>query len=423
MKTTLLGIANKASLDKAHRFRNLFGLLTVGFLMECWRFINPRAAAGVDRLHAREYGMNLLENLTKLVETVKAGAYQSKWVLRKYIPKRNGKRRPLGIPAIADKVLQAAVTKILEAIYEGDFLPCSYGYRPRRGALEAVRDLSRTLQNGDYSVVVEADIQGFFDHIDHEKLMAILAERIDDRPFLGLIQRWLKTGILETDGRVIMPQEGSPQGGIVSPILANIYLHKVWDQWFEEEVQSHCRGTAYFCRYADDFVAAFQCETDAQRYYEVLGKRLGKYGLTLAAEKTRLLRFSRNDRKNSEAFEFLGFELWWGLSRWRKPCVKKRTATRKYRAALAQLKVWIRENSHRPKREFFTQLAAKLRGYYQYYGVRGNYERIRDFFYQAKRMLYQRLNRRSQRKSYNWKGFAALLEYFQLPRPRICHDF
>ncbi len=423
MQTTVRGIANKASIDKTYRFRNLFGLLTVGFLLECWRFVNLRAAAGVDRLTARGYGANLLVNLTELVETVKAESYRSKWVLRKYIPKLNGKLRPLGIPAIADKVLQMAVTKILEAIYEADFLPCSYGYRPGRGALDAVRDLSRTLQNGEYHFVVEADIQGFFDHIDHDKLLAILAERIDDRPFVGLIRRWLKAGILETDGRVIKPEEGTPQGGIVSPVLANVYLHRVLDQWFEEEVKSHCRGAAWFCRYADDFVAAFQCEADAQRFYEVLGKRLGKYGLTLAVEKTRCLRFSRNDRRNSEAFEFLGFELRWGLSRWRKPCVKKRTATRKYRAALAQLKVWMRENSHRPKREFFTQLAAKLRGYYQYYGVRGNYERIRDFFYHAQRMLYRILNRRSQRKSYNWTGFAALLAHFQLPKPRICHDF
>jgi group II intron reverse transcriptase/maturase len=423
MQTTVRGIANKASIDKTYRFRNLFGLLTVGFLIWCWRFVNPKAAAGVDRLTARAYGANLLENLTSLVETVKAESYRSKWVLRKYIPKLNGKLRPLGIPAIADKVLQMAVTKILEAIYEADFLPCSYGYRPHCGALDAVRDLTRTLQKGDYHFVVEADIQGFFDHIDHDKLLAILAERIDDRPFLRLIQRWLKAGILDTDGQVITPDEGTPQGGIVSPVLANVYLHRVLDQWFEAEVKSHCRGTAYFCRYADDFVAAFQYETDAQRFYAVLGKRLGKYGLTLAAEKTRCLRFSRNDRRNSEAFEFLGFELRWGLSRWRKPCVKKRTALRKYRAALANLKVWMRENSHRPKRELFGLLAAKLRGYYQYYGVRGNYARLKDFFYQARQLLHQAFNRRSQRKSYNWSGFAALLEHFQLPRPRICHDF
>jgi RNA-directed DNA polymerase len=262
-----------------------------------------------------------------------------------------------------------------------------------------------------------------FDHIDHDQLLAILAERIDDRPFLGLIRRWLKAGILDSDGRVITPEEGTPQGGIVSPVLANVYLHRALDQWFEVDVKSHCRGAAYFCRYADDFVAAFQYETDAQRFYEVLGKRLGKYGLTLAPEKTRSLRFSRIDRRHSEAFEFLGFELRWGLSRWLRPCVKKRTATRKYRAALANLKVWMEDNSRRPKRELFALLTAKLRGHYQYYGVRGNYDRLQNFFYQARLLLFGALNRRSQRKSYNWKGFAALLEHFQLPRPRICHEF
>ena len=423
MQTTLLGMANKASCDKGHRFRNLFGLLTVNFLWWCWRFVNPRAAAGVDRLTARAYGENLLENLTELVGVVKAESYRSKCIHRRYIPKPNGKLRPLGIPAIADKVLQVAVSKILEAIYEADFLPCNYGYRPRRGALDAVRDLSRTLQEGNYHFVVEADIQGFFDPISHDKLMEMLGERIDDRPFLGLIRRWLKAGILEPDGRVHIPEEGSPQGGTDSPILANVYLHRVLDVWFEATVKSHCRGGAYFCRYADDFVAAFQCEADAQRFYEVLGKRLGKYGLTLAMDKTRQLRFSRCDRRHSEVFEFLGFEFRWGVDRWRKPRLKRRTSAKKYRAALARLKDWLRVNCLRPKRELFALLAAKLRGHCQYYGIRGNYDRVRAFFYQAKRLLLQALNRRSQRKSYNWTGFAALLGHFQLPRPRVCHDF
>jgi group II intron reverse transcriptase/maturase len=423
MQTTLRGIANRALKDRTHRFRNLFGLLTVGFLLECWRFINPRAAAGIDRLSAREYGMNLLDNLTSLVELVKAESYRSKWILRKYIPKPNGKLRPLGIPSIADKILQVAVSKILEAIYESEFLECSYGYRPRRGALDAVRDLSHVLRTGKYEYIVEADICGFFDHIDHEKLMGMLVERIDDRPFVGLIYRWLKTGILETDGRVVKPQEGSPQGGIVSPILSNIYLHKALDQWFEEVVKSHCRGAAHLCRYADDFVAAFQYETDAQRFYEALGKRLGKYGLTLAAEKTRCLRFTRVDDGSKAAFEFLGFEFRWGLNHRRKPCLKRRTSPRKYRAAVAELSIWIRKNRFLPKRELFSLLAAKLRGYYQYYGVRGNFERIGDYFHQAKRILFRMLNRRGQRKSHNWTGFAALLEHFKLPRPRICHDF
>ncbi len=218
MKTTSLrGIANKAAMDKAHRFRNLFGLLSVEFLLWCWQFVNKRAASGIDRLDARRYGENLRENIEGLVEAVKEGRYRVKLVLRKYIPKLNGKLRPLGIPVIADKLLQMAVTKILEAIYEADFLGCSYGYRPKVGALDAIKDLSVALRSGRYHFLVEADIRSFFDKIDHELLVVMLERRIDDKPFLRLIRKWLKAGILDTDGKVIDPQTGSPQGGSITP--------------------------------------------------------------------------------------------------------------------------------------------------------------------------------------------------------------
>jgi len=216
-QTSLLGIAKKAASDKAHRFRNLFGLLTVGYLLACWRLINKRAAYGVDRVDARAYEANLQANVEGLVAAVKGGWYRAKLVLRRYIPKLNGKLRPLGIPAIADKVLQMGVSKILEEIYEQDFLDCSYGYRPKVGALDAVRDLSAELRSGRYHFLVEADIRSFFDSIDHEKLIELLRQRIDDEPFLRLIRKWLKAGVLETDGRVIHPETGSPQGGIVTP--------------------------------------------------------------------------------------------------------------------------------------------------------------------------------------------------------------
>jgi len=216
-QTSLLGIAKKAASDKAHRFRNLFGLLTVGYLLACWRLINKRAAYGVDRVDARAYEANLQANVEGLVAAVKGGWYRAKLVLRRYIPKLNGKLRPLGIPAIADKVLQMGVSKILEEIYEQDFLDCSYGYRPKVGALDAVRDLSAELRSGRYHFLVEADIRSFFDKIDHDKLIELLRQRIDDEPFLRLIRKWLKAGVLETDGRVIHPETGSPQGGIVTP--------------------------------------------------------------------------------------------------------------------------------------------------------------------------------------------------------------
>lgn len=217
MQTSLRGIANKAAQNQSHRFQNLISLLTAGFLLYCWQFVNKRAAAGVDRTSAFEYAQNLASNVEQLEESVKGGWYRAKLVLRKYIPKVNGKLRPLGIPAIADKLLQTAVAKLLEAIYEQDFLPCSYGYRPGTGAHKAIKDLSAALRTGRYTTIVEADIKGFFDHIDHTKLLNMLMRRIDDKPLLKLIRRWLKAGILDTNGQVLHPITGTPQGGIITP--------------------------------------------------------------------------------------------------------------------------------------------------------------------------------------------------------------
>jgi group II intron reverse transcriptase/maturase len=253
-QTSLQGIANKATQDKTYRFRNLFGLLTVSYLFWCWDLINKKASAGVDGTDAQAYAANLLSNIEQLVQQVKDKTYRAKLVLRKYIPKMGGQLRPLGIPAIADKLLQVGVAKILDAIYEQDFLNCSFGYRPGRSVHKAIKDLSRALRTGVYHHIVEADIKSFFNTIDHELLLEMLTRRIDDKPFLNLIRKWLKAGILETDGHVIHPVTGTPQGGVVSAILANIYLHHVMDVWFEETVREHCSGQVDYCRYADDFV-------------------------------------------------------------------------------------------------------------------------------------------------------------------------
>lgn len=419
MPTSLQGIAKKAQEQKRYRFRNLYGMLNEELLRDCWRDIRKDAAYGVDEVSAREYEQHLEENIRDLVARLKRKRYRAKLVRRHYIPKEDGGQRPLGIPAIEDKLLQVAVKRLLEAIYEQDFLRCSYGYRPRVGALDAVDKLTVKLQFGRYHFVVEADIKGFFDHVDHEWLIQMLEERIDDRALLRLIKKWLQAGVLDTDGQVLHPVAGTPQGGVISPVLANIYLHYVLDLWFQYVVKKRGRGEACLIRYADDFVCAFQYQADAEWFYQALGPRLGKFGLALAEEKTRVIPFPRYRPTGQARFEFLGFEYYWGQDRGGRPHLKRRTARRKLRSALKRFTAWCRESRHLRLRVLFRQLNAKLRGYYNYYGVIGNYASLEQFFTAAMRILFKWLNRRSDRRSYNWTGFKELLEHFNIERPRI----
>lgn len=252
VQTSLLGIAKKARSDKRYRFRNLYRELNEELLLDSWRLLRKDAALGVDRVSGAEYEANLEENIRQLVEKLKRKRYRARLVRRHYIPKGDGGLRPLGIPATEDKLLQLAVKRLLEAIYEQDFLSCSYGYRPGVGALEAVDQLTVHLQFGSYHHLVEADIKGFFDNLSHEWLMRMLGERIDDQAILRLIKKWLKAGVLDTDGKVLRPEGGTPQGGIISPLLANVYLHYALDLWFERVFQRSCRGAAFLHRYADD---------------------------------------------------------------------------------------------------------------------------------------------------------------------------
>ena len=419
MQTSLRGIAKKAQEQRKHRFGNLYEMLNEENLLDCWRYIRKDAACGVDRVSAREYEENLEENIRQLVERLKRGSYRAKLVRRQYIPKGEGKFRPLGIPATEDKLLQLAVKRILEAIYEQDFLRCSYGYRPKMGALDAVDKLTVKLQFGRYNFVVEADIESYFDNIDHNWLIRMLEERIDDRALMRLIKKWLKAGILDTDGKVIHPVTGTPQGGIVSPILANVYLHYVLDLWFHEVVKKHCRGEACLIRYADDFVCAFQYQKDAERFYSELGERLGKFGLEVSAEKTRVIPFHRCPPSGKSRFDFLGFEFYWGKDRGGKPHLKRRTSRKKLRNSMRRFTEWCIKNRNLKPKILFRRLNAKLRGYYNYYGVIGNYDSLNQFFQQVKRILFKWLNRRSQRRSYNWEGFDQLLEHYRIERPRI----
>lgn len=354
-----------------------------------------------------------------MVEKLKKKRYRAKLVRRKNIPKGQGKTRPLGIPALEDKLLQTAVSLILQAIYEQDFLPCSYGYRPNTGARNAVEALSAGLQFGKYGYVVEVDIKGFFDNIEHEWLMRMLEERVDDQPFLQLIRKWLKAGVLEEDGWVLKPEAGTPQGGSVSPVLANLYLHYVLDLWFERVVKRKCEGQLGVIRYADDFVCLFQYKHEADRFFRVLPNRLAKFGLKPAPEKTKIIRFNRFRNNSEKRFGFLGFEFYWGISRKGKAQLYACTSRKKLQNSVAEFADWCRRHRHLGNRKIFTMVNAKLRGHYNYFGVRGNYVSLKSYFYQVMKILSRWLNRRSQRRSCSWNKFWHLLKLYRIEKPRI----
>lgn len=419
-QTSLCGIATRAKTCKDHRFQDLYRMLDVGLLLQCWEELNKDSASGVDEVTAADYEQDLMENIQNLAGRLKAKQYRAKLVRRVYIPKDNGKERPLGIPALEDKLVQMACAKILGAIYEQDFLPASYGYRPMRGAKDAVLDLGFNLQYSRIGYVVEADIRGFFDHLDHERLLELMSLRIDDRPFLNLIRKWLKAGILDTDGKILHPENGTPQGGSISPILANIYLHYALDRWFENVVKPGCRGQALLIRYADDFVCAFQFRRDAQRFYQAMPRQLKNYSLEVAEEKTGIVRFSRFHPGLRNRFSFLGFEIYWNRDRRGELRVMKRTARKKLQGAKRRMKEWIKANRHLPGRKFIKALNRKLIGHYNYYGVRSNEGSLGSFFSFTIRCAFKWLNRRGgKRRSFNWGQFKVALEKLGIAWPRV----
>ncbi len=419
MPTSLRGIANRARKDKKARFGGLYRLLNEENLRGCFYQLRRSAAPGVDKVTFEEYERDLDANLADLVGRLKGKRYRAKLVRRKYIPKPNGKLRPLGIPALEDKLLQIAAAQILAAIYEQDFLECSWGYRPKRGARDASRALAGRLYTGRIGWVVEADIRGFFDNISHSWMERMLEERITDGAFLRLIGKWLRAGIMEEDGKVVHPATGTPQGGIVSPVLANIYLHYVLDLWFERRVKKQSQGDVFMMRYADDFVCAFQYRADAVRFERGLSGRLGKFGLAVAPEKTRTLQFSRYVPEPNEAFEFLGFEFRWVKCRTGQMGVRRRTSPKKLRGSVQAFTEWVKKHRHCRTTTLMQEVGRKLRGYWNYYGVRGNSQSLSRFYEQCQRLLFKWLNRRSQKRSYTWDEFDTLIRRSAIPLPRI----
>lgn len=418
-QTFLRAIAEKAFKNKHYRFGDLYRMLHRDVLRLCFYRLRKDAASGVDRVTFQAYEKNLEANLENLEGRLKRKGYRARLVRRKYIPKGNGKLRPLGIPVLEDKLVQVAVTQILMAIYDVEFLPCSYAYRPGIGAHDAIQDLREELQFRGHNFVVEADIKGFFEHIRWKDLERMVAKRIGDRAFLRLIGKWLRAGILEEDGRVVHPQSGTPQGGIVSPVLANLYLHYALDLWFESEVQTRCRGRCWIIRYADDFVVCFEYRHEAQAFERALYKRLAEFGLEVAADKTKTLRFGHNGGLYNGRFDFLGFEFYWEPDRKGKPRVKRRTATKKWRAGMQRMREWVKAHRHQKLARTMRTLRAKLQGTWNYYGLIGNYRRMQLFYDETCRTLHKWLNRRSQRKSLSWPALNRLLKRFHVPRPRI----
>ena len=366
-----------------------------------------------------EYEKNLDDNLRSLVQRLMNKSYRAQLVRRKYIPKGNGKLRPLGIPALEDKLVQLAVAQILSAIFEADFLPCSYGYRPRRSPHDAVNGLTDTLYRGRFEFVYEADIKGFFDHIRHDWLVRMLEQRINDGAIIRLVGKWLRAGILEEDGRVEHPESGTPQGGIVSPVLANVYLHYALDLWFERKVRKVNRGQSRLFRFADDFVCCFDYRHEAEAFGQAVKERLAKFGLELALDKTQTLRFGRQGGGHNGRFDFLGFEYRWEKSRKGFAIVKRRTSRKKLRGAVERFTEWIREHRHQKLKRTMKTVAQKHQGHWNYYGIIGNSESLSDYRTLTLRALFQWLNRRSQKRSYTWRSFNRLLKRFGVPLPRI----
>jgi group II intron reverse transcriptase/maturase len=377
------------------------------------------AAPGVDGMTFKEYEKNLESNLSDLVRRLKNKSYRARLVRRKYIPKGNGKLRPLGIPTLEEKLVQSAAAQILSAIYEADFLECSYGYRPGRNPLQAVRVLTDALHRGQFEFVVEADIKGYFEHIRHDWLLKMLALRVNDGALLGLIRKWLRAGILEEDGRIEHPQSGTPQGGSVSPVLANVYLHYVLDLWFERRMRKGYRGQSRLFRFADDFVCCFDYRHEAEAFEVALAERMQKFGLELAADKTKRIRFGPWGGRHNGRFDFLGFEFSWGRGHRGQPTVQRRTSRKKLRGAVQRFTEWIKAERRSPLTELMETLRAKYAGHWNYYGIIGNAKSLSRYCYETSRILFKWLNRRSQRRSLTWSAFNRLLKRYQVPPPRV----
>jgi group II intron reverse transcriptase/maturase len=408
-------------------FTSLAYLMDREWLLEAYQQTRKDGASGIDGRTAEDYEQRLDDNLFSLLNRAKSGSYKAPPVRRVHIPKGGSSKetRPIGIPTLEDKVLQRAVVMLLEPIYEHDFHDCSYGFRPGRSAHDALESLWKQGMGMKGGWVLEVDIRKFFDTLDHAHLRTLLKHRVRDGVLLRLIGKWLNAGVME-DGSVSYPETGSPQGGVISPLLANIYLHYVLDVWFNGEVQPRMRGRSYLIRYADDFVMGFSNESDARRVMEVLPKRFARYGLAIHPTKTRLVPFQcpddREGPKEPGKFEFLGFTHYWGPSRRGNWAIKRKTSSNRLTRSLRAIGEWCKRNFHQPIKEQWQALRQKMYGHYGYYGITGNAKSLSSFQIQVHRKWRYWLSRRNRERDPTWDQYNCLLRSYPLPPAVVVHS-
>lgn len=399
---------------------SLMSLINEAHLKSCFRYVQSGKAPGIDGVTKEDYAKVMDERIPELIRQMKAFRYRPPAVRRVYIPKPDGTKRPLGIPTLESKLVQHAMRRVLDAVYEPMFLDSSYGFRRGRSAHDALRRVQRMMQEGRTNYIVEADIRHFFDEVDHKKLIQLLEKKIDDRSLIRYVVRFLRSGVME-EGRYLKTKEGTPQGGVISPLLANVFLLYVLDSWFYGEYRKNLKGHAELIRYADDFLAGFENKEEAEAFLLVLDQRLKEYGLQLHKEKTRIVPFSpRKFGKRSGTFEFLGFLHYVGLTRRGIPRVKRQTSSKKMRMKLKQAGQWLKANRSRlTLSELHERLSNALRGHFRYYGVSDNFRKLGSFLYFIKGLFFKWINRRSQRKSMTGIQFEKYLNRHPFPRPRI----
>ena len=429
MSTQIDRLSELAKEDPKRQFYSIAHMITFGALYAAFRGLRKKASAGVDGVTYEEYERNVAGNIQTLHERLRNGKYQAQPLRRVYILKENGKQRPISIPALEDKIVQKAMVEILNAIYEQDFLDCSYGFRPGRGQHQALDEMGRVICTRPTGWILEIDVTAYFDSIVREQLMEMIEKRVRDGSVLCLIRKWIQVGVIE-EGRLLLSETGTGQGQTISPLLANIYLHHVLDEWFENEVKPRLRGEAHEIRFADDAVLCFQYKKDADKVMEVLPKRFAKYGLTIHPEKTRLVEFGRcaeedakRQGKKPATFDFLGFTYVCARSRRGKFTVHVRTMKKRFRRGLKAIAEWCQENRHRPVGEQQKILNAKLRGHYQYYGRPTNYRSIWQFYQEVRHIWRKWLSRRTRGNGMTVETFVGLLREHPLLLPRILHSW